>query len=113
MMSDDKTLSLEQVVEFLDGLGDIPDAKRRSIAKTLGHDLPVPEIADQLKSATVKRGYVGKVSKNNPEPPPTDYVIVPALKLESGGTKALWVKAVVARRIAESILAVCNAEDIK
>jgi len=103
----DNSMGLEEVIAFLDNLGDISDAKRRSIAKTLGHTLPPSEISEQLSAVVVKRGHIGKNKV------PTDYVTVPNFILESGSARGFWLRTDLARRVAERILAVCDAEGIE
>lgn len=112
----DSNISLEQLEGFFDTVGNLSDAQRRKVASRFGYEIPEAppaELSEQLLEVAVKRDHVGKVTKRNPTPQPTSYVTVPSLKLEGAGTKGFWVNTLVARAVANRILAVCDAEGIE
>ena len=110
-----KSFTPEQVVEYLNALPeDTTYAQKRRIAKTLGHDLAPPEVSDQLQAVSIVRDHVGKVTKKNPEPTPTDYIAIPSLVLDKdNGTKGFWLKLSVARAVVARMTEVLDAEDVK
>lgn len=109
-------VTLEQLQELFAATGVTDIASQKKMAKDLGVKLPEPpppEISEQLQAVKVVRGHIGKATKRNPNPQPKDYVAVPALKLDNDGARGFWVNATVARRIAQRILDVCDAEGIE
>jgi len=104
----DSVMTLEQFEEFAKTLPE--DVDRRKVAKAMGLELPVviPELSEQLAEAGLVT-HTPKETKRNPNPQETLYVAVPSLKLDpNNGTRGFWVKASVARRVAERILAICD-----
>jgi len=104
----DSVMTLEQFEEFAKTLPEGVD--RKKVAKAMGLELPIviQPLDDQLSEAGLVL-HTPKVTKRNPSPAETQYVAVPSLKLDAkNGTRGFWVKATVARRVAERILAVCD-----
>ena len=106
-------MTLEQFYAFASQLPEGTDTRR--VARSLGLTLPAEPIAplvDQLAQATVVR-HTAKVSKTNPTPQEKVYVDVPSLKLsENDGTRGFWVRGTVARQIAQTILRVCDQNNL-
>ena len=105
-------MTLEQFRELAATLPEGADEKK--LARALGVKLPVEikPLSEQL-SETGLIAHTPKVTKRNPNPEETLYVAVPSLKLdENSGTRGFWVRASVARRIAQRILEVCDENEI-
>ncbi|KKK55176.1 hypothetical protein LCGC14_3077240 [marine sediment metagenome] len=108
----DSVMTLEQFEEFAKTLPE--GVNRKKVAKAMGLELPVviPPLDDQLKEVGLIN-HTPKETKRNPSPQETLYVAVPSLKLsKDNGTRSFWVKAEVARRVANQILSVCNDYDL-
>lgn len=104
-------MTAEQFEEFFSKLpeGTIDRAK---LARTLGVELPIDPIADQLSKVKIVK-HTPKVTKRNPSPVESEYVSVPSLKLsKDSGTKAFWVKTSVVREVAEKLVAFCDDNDL-
>ena len=101
-------MTVEQFEKFATTLPENVD--RRKVAKAMGIELSVEvkPLSEQLKNVGLVK-HTPKQTKKNVEPCETLYVEVPSLKLgQNSGTKGFWVKACVARKIAEQIISVCN-----
>lgn len=105
-------VTLEQFEELTKDLDENVD--RRKVARALGLTIPVEilPLDEQLNKVALKQ-HTTKATKRNPDPQETTYITVPSLKLdENSGTRGFWVKAEVARQVAERILAVCDDNDL-
>ena len=85
-------------------------ATEKKVAKAMGIVLPVEikPLKDQLSAVGIVK-HMPKQTKRNPNPQETVYITVPSMKLnQDEGTRGFWVKASVARQIAQRILDVCS-----
>ena len=102
------TMTLEQFEIFAKTLPE--GANRRKLAKALGLELPpdpVAPLADQLGEVEVIK-HTPKAAKGQTATERT-YVSVPNLKLsDTESARGFWVRADVARQVANRILEVCD-----
>lgn len=104
------SMTLKQFEEFAKDLSE--DIDKRKVARACGLELPIEPLEKQLEEVAVVN-HTPKVTKNNPTPQERKYVSVPSLKLgQNSGTKGFWVNTVVARKIADRILTVCDEHDL-
>lgn len=106
------SMTMEQFEEVMKHLP--AGADKKKVAKALGVELPVEvkPLDEQLSKTSVVK-YTAKKTKKNPNPIEIEYVVVPSLKIDqSSGAKSLWVRASVARKVAQSILDICNKNNL-
>lgn len=109
MSNDNK---LEQLKVFFQSTGITDPKVQRKMAKQAGVSIPLASVTAQLKEVKLVTEHLGKATKRNPDPKPKDYITVPALEFENDGARGFWVNATYARRVAERILEVCDAESV-
>ena len=102
-------MTVEEFMVFSKAEG-LDNTTERKVAKAMGITLPVEikPLKDQLAAVGIVK-HVPKQTKRNPNPQETVYVAVPSLKIDqNNGTRGFWVKASMARIIAQRILDVAD-----
>jgi hypothetical protein len=99
-------MNLEQFEAFYSTLPE--GADKRKLAKALGLSLPVEvkPLTEQLAGVAV----IKHTTKSNKE---RTYISVPNLQLgEEESARGFWVSTTTARKVAERILEVCDANNL-
>ena len=104
-------MDIEQFNAYAAGLPESVD--RRKLAKAMNVELPaepVPSLDAQL--AEVKLITHTPKASGKDEAVERTYVEIPALKLDGGGTRKVWVRAEVARKAFEKGLEVLGKNNL-
>jgi hypothetical protein len=106
--------TIEQFNAYAENLPESVD--RRRLAKALGLELPkapvvIPPVGTQLAEMKLIT-HTPKTSEEDTAGVERTYVEIPAIKLEGGGTRKVWVRAEVARAAFQRGLELCDKHNL-